>query len=243
MPPLTWRVDTWPGSAHLALQGRPDPASMTRLQEVLEGLFDRRNGSVVIDFSAVQQPDRKTLIGSTLIGGYARMNCGPAVLLCRGRRLEAVTASVDSRGLHARMSRDLTDAWQAITRGPLRSPSFTEQLLPLPGAARHSRDVVTAACLHWDLPHLVGAASLVASELVSHTLDHVSTTMSVTVLLDHDVLYLWVRSGSWSEPTPRHAGTSLDLLVINSFATHWGFLPDGDDTLSWAALPTDPAGR
>jgi hypothetical protein len=44
-------------------------------------------------------------------------------------------------------------------------PSPIDDLVPLAGAARQARNVATEACLRWDLPDLVGSASLIASEL------------------------------------------------------------------------------
>jgi hypothetical protein len=51
-------------------------------------------------------------------------------------------------------------AREALAMGLLRSPSFVERVLPVAGAARRSRDIVTHACLVWGLTNLAGAASL-----------------------------------------------------------------------------------
>jgi hypothetical protein len=237
MSPLTWHVDTDPASAHIALHGRPDAASITTLHEVVRGLFKRRPDQLTIDLSAVTPSDRSLVVQSALPVRYSRMARGNAILLCRGHPSEESTTRRE-RGLPARMSRELARAWHALTLGPLRSPSFSEHLLPTAGAARRTREVVTEACLAWNLPHLARPATLVASELVSHTQRHVSTMMTMVILLHHDVVYLWIRSGRCPQPRPEHAAVSLELMTIDSLASHWGLLPDGDDTLTWAALPT-----
>ncbi|GAB2584430.1 hypothetical protein Aab01nite_54170 [Paractinoplanes abujensis] len=136
--------------------------------------------------------------------------------------------------MHERMSRA-----EARVRYALLSlvPPFHDVLLPLPGAARHARDIVTGACAVWDLPHLAAPATLIASGLVNHVCDHVATMMTVIVLHHDKVLYLSVRSGTMLDSGSPHADTNLDLTLIHASASSWGFLLDGGDLVTWATLP------
>ncbi|WP_433294211.1 hypothetical protein ACQP2F_32515 [Actinoplanes sp. CA-030573] len=127
--------------------------------------------------------------------------------------------------------------------GLLRSPSFTEQILPISGAARRGRDLATQACLAWGLTGLIGFASTLASELVSWAISTTSTMMTVVAMLDRDVLYLWVRAGA--APAAQAANMQnlvLEATLIDGMADHWGWLSDGDDMVTWAALMLRTAG-
>jgi len=235
MPPLTWNVDTGATSVHVTLRGRPDDDSVVALHEVLQRTCAGQASRLTIDLSALPGPDHAVVVGSALPLACATVTRGTCVLL----QSSAGTAE-KGPGLHAKLGRDLAGAREALMRGPLTSPSFTEHLLPATGASRRCRDVVTEACLTWDVAALTAAATLIATELVSHAIRHVSSLMTLLVLLHHDVLYVAVRSGHMPPPRPRHADASLELLIIHAFASCWGFLPEGEDTVTWAALPARP---
>jgi hypothetical protein len=238
VPPLTWHIDTGPASAHVAVHGRPDDRSVTALRGVLEKYCGRSYGCLTIDLSALSPADHAVLAASSLPAGHSAMSSGTALLLC-GEDFMLAGANPDHPGLHARMSRHFARACDALTVGPLRSPSFAEQLLPVSGAARRSRDLVSHAVRTWDLAHLSTSASMIVSELVSHTIRHASTIMTVTVVLHRGVVYLWVRGGNRSIPTspPTDKADNLELELIHTLADHWGFLLDHDDMVIWAALP------
>jgi hypothetical protein len=71
---------------------------------------------------------------------------------------------------------------EGIAETPDPTPrAVLEELLPVPGASRRARNVVTDACLRWDLPNVVGAAAIIISELVSNVVDHAHTVMTIEV--------------------------------------------------------------
>jgi hypothetical protein len=119
-------------------------------------------------------------------------------------------------------------------------PPIAEDLLPISGAARHSRNVATDACLGWDLPHLVAPASLICSELVSNGVDHAGTMMTLTLSLGRTCLFIALRDGSPAEPvltavTPA-AERGRGLTLVDTTAHSWGFLPANDGKVVWASL-------
>jgi hypothetical protein len=239
--PLSWHVDTGPESVHVAVHGRPDADSIAALHAVLRRHGDRQPGRLTIDLSEMRTTDHAAVIGSALPAQRSSMTAGTAVLHCCSVTSDA-GAAADRRQLFARMNRHLARAGEALTRGLLGSASITEPALPVSGTARHARDIVSHACREWNLPHLTGTATLVASELVSYTIRQVPTMMTVGAMMHHDVLYLWVRGGARPDSVPRQVDPHLELVVVHALASRWGFLPDGDDTVTWAALPVPAAG-
>jgi two-component sensor histidine kinase len=127
-------------------------------------------------------------------------------------------------------------------------PTITETLLPVHGAARRARDVVTAACIDWKVAEAVGPACQVVTELVTNAADHASTLIDLTLLYRRNDLMIRVRDGSLASPVrpgtpPMHmaadAGASgLGLRIVTALAFAWGFSLDKDGKVVWATLTT-----
>jgi hypothetical protein len=121
-------------------------------------------------------------------------------------------------------------------------PSLSDDLLPVAGAPRHARDVATEACLRWDLPDLLGPASLIVSELVSNVIDHAGTMATMRLSLRPRYLTIAVRDGSTAEPVapqrpvPLEATSGRGMLLIDSVAHSWGWLPLEGGKVVWASL-------
>jgi anti-sigma regulatory factor (Ser/Thr protein kinase) len=117
-----------------------------------------------------------------------------------------------------------------------------DELLPVSGAARQARDIATDACLRWDLPHLIGPASLIASEFTANVVTHASTMMTLRLSLTERYLHVAVRDGSGVEPhlddgAPDAAPTGNGLRLVNAMASSWGSVPTNDGKVVWASLP------
>lgn len=120
----------------------------------------------------------------------------------------------------------------------LGAPSLIDDLLPMAGSPRHARDIATEACLRWDLPDLIGAATVIASELVTNVIDHVGTMATLRISLRPRFVTIGVRDGSTVEP--RHGTPGPDggrgLLLVEALAHSWGWLPVDGGKVVWASL-------
>jgi two-component sensor histidine kinase len=123
---------------------------------------------------------------------------------------------------------------------PLR---VREALLPEVGAARRARDVVTEACLKWSLPHLVTAASMIASELVTNAVQHAGTPLVLFLARTARYLHVAVHDG---DPRPAVllkptllATAGRGLQIVQRTATSWGSSPAQDGKVVWATLVVD----
>jgi len=120
-------------------------------------------------------------------------------------------------------------------------PTLIDELLPIAGAARQARNVATEACLRWDLPDLVGPASLIASEFMSNVVDHASTMATLRLTLGTRYLTITVRDGSPAEPVAAlnvgpKAKRGRGLMLVDAIAHSWGWVPAEGGKVVWASL-------
>jgi len=238
-PPMSWQVDAGPEAVLVTVHGSPDPPSAAALKATLEACGQRPGDCLWLDLSATVPQDEAMLIATALADGL-RVAGNRTGLIRGGRALDGAVRAGVRHGAPATCGVDLTRARAALAGTALSLTS--EQVLPLPGAVRHTRDFVTQACLTWRLPGMVGSATLVASELVALMISHVSSLITVALVLDGDLLYVSARGGCPAEPSPAPEGplAACQMLVITAVADHWGFLPDGGDAVIWGALPVRP---
>ncbi len=123
-------------------------------------------------------------------------------------------------------------------------------LKPVAGTARLSRELVTEACVRWELPHLAGAACIVVTELVNNVVVHARTPMTVMLARHGDSMSVAVRDRSThvprfsGEPVPVTSYGGRGLLLIDSVAQRWGSLVLADGKVVWAVLePEDQVGK
>jgi hypothetical protein len=117
-------------------------------------------------------------------------------------------------------------------------PSLIDDLLPIAGAARQARNIATEACVRWDLPDLAGAASVIASELVTNVVDHAGTMATLRVSLRPRFMTIGVRDGSTEEPrrvSPCPSG-GRGLMLVEAMSHSWGWLPVDGGKVVWASL-------
>jgi len=120
---------------------------------------------------------------------------------------------------------------------PLR---LRESLLPDPGAARDARNIATEVCLRWHLPHLVAAASIIASELATNAVRHAGTPFDLLLARTGRYLHIAVRD---QDPRPAVmqspsllATHGRGLLLVQRSALSWGSTPAGSGKVVWATL-------
>jgi hypothetical protein len=129
-------------------------------------------------------------------------------------------------------------ARQQVRGGGQSLPSLIDELIPVTGAARQARNVVTEACLRWDLPGLVGPASVIVSELVANVVNHAGTMATLRVSLRPRFVTIAVKDGSVAEPRRRRPDLSggRGLLLVEAMAHSWGWLPVDGGKVVWASL-------
>jgi anti-anti-sigma regulatory factor len=200
-------------------------------------------GALLVDLAGLAVSNELALSVFTAVVRQAVRWPGTPVLLCAPQPATAVMlASAVYRRLPVFPSLDR--ARTLLDSSPSALPSVAEDLLPTVGAARQSRNVVTEACLMWDLPHLVGPACLIASELVSNAVDHAGTMMTLRVSLGRRFFFVALRDGSTAEPvtgTPDVVSArGRGLRIVDATAHSWGFLPARDGKVVWASLALRP---
>jgi hypothetical protein len=115
------------------------------------------------------------------------------------------------------------------------------ELDPVVGAARQTREMLTAACDRWDRADLADPACIVVTEMVNNVVAHARTRMIVLLALRGPGLSVAVRDDSSTIPsfTGAPAPTAYGgrgMLLIDSVATRWGNLPLDHGKVVWALL-------
>ncbi|GLW31477.1 hypothetical protein Areg01_44170 [Actinoplanes regularis] len=238
--PLTWRNDVQDGLPVLTMSGTLTAASGQTLPDVVVELLSGDQAAMLIDVSAMAVTGEDALAVFGLIMDRALRWPDVLVLICASpagmtRTLEA---HIDPR----LMVGSVAAGREVASR---TAPTVTEDMLPLSGAPRRARDVVTEACLRWTVPELVGPASLVASELVTNAAVHAHTMMTMQIRLRPCHLRIAVFDGSPAQavagrPTPGSGG-GRGLWLVEAVSAVWGStaLPSGK--VVWSALKR-PAG-
>ncbi len=240
--PLSWTVDDTAGHVVVAVRGDLALAGTPPFLIALLKCLAEQPDALLVDLVEMDAPDPATLAVFTEVGQQAARWPGTPVLLCAPR--PAVRRHLGRGGSGTlRLHDSVAEALLAVAGGLAVVSAVSDQLLPVSGAVRHARDLATEACSAWDLPHLVGPASLVVSELVSNAIEHAGTMMTVRFTRRGRYLHISVRDGSPAEPvlTPPAVVGSVSrghgLVLVDSVAAHWGSLPTSDGKVVWAALP------
>ncbi len=119
-------------------------------------------------------------------------------------------------------------------------------LPPEPESPSLARNLVSDACLAWDLVELLYPARLVMSELVTNAVEHAATSITVGVSLRGAGIHLFVSDGEPApprvlEPARPRPDRPLDerghgLRVVTATAAAWGCLPTSAGKIVWATL-------
>lgn len=115
-----------------------------------------------------------------------------------------------------------------------------------PDAPSLARNLVSDACLAWQMQPLLHAARLLMSELVTNAVEHTGSRLVVTVGRRGRGMHLTVADLLSTPPRmvrlarPRH-GMPLDergrgLQTVTAIATAWGSLPTRSGKIVWATL-------
>ncbi|WP_305784427.1 ATPase [Symbioplanes lichenis] len=235
---LTWSADDRAGRTVMALRGTLTLRDTGRLRTALLKRLAEQPSALLVDLAEVHVPEAKALAVFTAVVQQAATWPGTPVLLCApGPGVAEALAG----GGYGRLTvcASVAAALAGLDTGRDALPMLADQLLPVSGASRHARDMVTEACARWSLPHLAGPASLVVSELVANVIDHAGTIMTLRISHRGRYLHLAVRDGSPVAPEKTSRPGPSGLGMVEALATHWGWLPTRDGKVVWATLAKD----
>jgi anti-anti-sigma regulatory factor len=226
------------------LAGRLDRRAVAGVRAALHKCLADQPDALLVDVSGLTVVEPIALAVFTAVVRQAGMWPGTPVLICAPSpalaRLLGV-AAYRRLPVFATLQAGRDEAQH--TRVSL--PTISDDLLPIAGAARQARDTATEACLRWDLPLLVGAASSVAGELVSNVVVHAGTMMTLRLSLWRRSLLIAVRDGSsvtpvLTDPASTSHGGGRGLRLVDALARSWGSLPSTTGKVVWASLDADP---
>jgi anti-anti-sigma regulatory factor len=229
--------------ALVRLHGALTTATASHVRLTLLKCLAEQPDALLIDLAGLRVGEARALSVFTAVARQAAMWPGTPLLFCAPT---AATRALLARGAYDTLPVFVsTDVALAAGRDRVGMPSATEELLPVAGAARQARDVVTEACARWELSTLVGPASVVVSELVSNAVAHAHTMITLRLSLRRRYLHIAVRDGSTDEPRPATTsplapGTGRGLLLVDAIARRWGSMPTTGGKVVWAVLSTDP---
>lgn len=237
---LSWTTGELSGCAIVTVQGRLELALAHLLQGALQKCLAEQPAAVLADLSAMSLVEETALSVFTAVHRQAAIWPGTPVLLC-GPRPEVAGLLSRHRYGSLQVRSDVGTAVYEVIRDGAVVPMITDQLLPIGGASRHARDLATAACVQWDLPELIGPASVVVTELVTNAVEHANTMITLQLVRRPRYLHIAVRDGSARPPEARlPEGDQLErgrgLLLVDSLAVDWGWMPTKDGKVVWATL-------
>jgi len=237
--PLAWTVDQTGGLAVVTAHGRFDLADTPRFRTALLKCLAEQPRALLVDLAAMEIGEDTALSLFTAVSRQAARWPGTPMVLCGPT---PHVADLLNRGRYGRVTvrTGVEQARREVDSGDVVTPMLSDQLLPITGAVRHARNVVTEACLEWALPELVGPASLMVSELVANGVEHAGTMMTVQITRRTRHVHVAVRDGSTAEPVINRAAGLTErgrgLMLVEAVSAHWGWLPTNDGKVVWASL-------
>jgi anti-anti-sigma regulatory factor len=220
-----------------SLTGLLDRAAVPDVRLDLLKCLAEQPRALIVDLSGLVVGYAPALSVFTAVSGQAARWPGTPVLFCAPPpELYGAAGGLYRRALVFPAVAAAQDHLATSTR---TLDTVTDELLPVRGAARRGRDVVTDTCLRWELPGLVGPASLICSELIANVCDHVGTMMTLKVTGTPRYLLLSVRDGATAPPVPEPAAGPMrghGLQIVSAVAHAWGWIPANQGKVVWASL-------
>lgn len=200
--------------------------------------------AVLVDLSEMRLADPSALSIFLAVARQAERWPAVPLVLCAARTDAAELLRLRSIDRELPVLPSVEDAVRSLGRRPA-VPSVSEDLLPVVGAGRRARELVTEACFDWDLPEVVGPACTVVTEFVNNVVAHAHTMMTLRLSLRERYLHIAVRDGSPEEPVLRTevSLTSLSgrgLTLVDTVCRSWGSLPTAGGKVVWAVLDLAP---
>jgi hypothetical protein len=192
---------------------------------------------VLVDLNGLRVENPLSLTVFMAVGRQAARWPGIPLLLCTD--VPETRAQLRSGAYHRLpLFRTVESARKHAESYERSLPALTEEIFPIQGAVRHARNVATDACLRWNLPELVGSASLIANELVANVVVHAGTIATLRLSVRRRHLTIAVRDGSSEPPAGRSEGDrpGRGLLLVEAMAASWGWVPSEGGKVVWATL-------
>ncbi|MEU4236137.1 ATP-binding protein [Actinoplanes sp. NPDC026619] len=231
--PLSWTARDEGGLVVVAVRGCLDLPGAPRLQTALLECLAEQPAALLLELSGLELAEDAALALFAEVAEQSARWPGAPLLPCDPA--PRVAALLERGGLT--VYRSVAEARVVVDEAV---PGIGDQILPIAGAARHARNLATEACAAWDLPHLVGPACLVVSELVSNAVEHAGTMITVRLTRRAGHLHIAVRDGSAGEPVERPVAAAAErgrgLMLVSTVATDWGWLPARDGKVVRATL-------
>ncbi|GIF04797.1 ATP-binding protein [Actinoplanes siamensis] len=237
---LSWNIGERDGCVIVTVHGRLDLGATRGLRGALQKGLAEQPAALLADLAGMSLGEEPALSVFTAIHRQAAIWPGTPFLLC-GPSMEVAGLLARHRYGALQVHPAVDQAVREVVRNEVVVPMISDQLLPVTGAARHARDLATEACVRWDLPDLIGPAGVVVTELVTNAAEHANTMITLQFVRRTRYLHIAVRDGSAWPPEPRlPEGEGLDrgrgLLLVDSLAVDWGWLPTRDGKVVWATL-------
>jgi anti-anti-sigma factor len=229
-------VEPRPAYLLVRLVGRLDRTASPDVHDMLSKCLAEQPDAVIVDLSRMMVGDSAALAAFPAVAEQAARWPGIPLVLCGAPPTVArlLTGAVFRT---VRVCPTIRDAESSLAVGPA-TPMLIEDLLPVSGAGRRAREVVTEACARWALPRLTGPACIIATELVGNASVHAGTMIEFRVVLRPRHLHLAVYDGSPDPPRrqPQDQRGGRGLLLVEAVALSWGHLCTGDGKVVWATL-------
>jgi hypothetical protein len=217
------------------LIGVLDVAGASRTRATLLKVLAEQPDAIVVDMAGIEPcPPAALSVFPAVARKAARWPSVPILLAAPIPLVAGAIGRSAAEGMP--LFPTVTAAATKVGWGPA-SPTLADDLLPVLGAARRARELVTEACVRWDLPELAGPACIAISELVNNGVEHAGTMLTARVALRARYLHVAVHDGSTGPPVPRRADLrGRGLHLVASVAHSWGYLETADGKVVWATF-------
>ncbi|GAA0813929.1 ATP-binding protein [Spirilliplanes yamanashiensis] len=238
-PPPTGRAGSRQEPVVLTVGGVLDVAAGAALCRSVLACLAREPVAVVVELSGMTVAGRDAAAVFPALLRSAETWPGTPLLLCAARPAAAALIAAAAGG-PVPMFATVADGLATLRH---HDDLISELILPVRGAARRARDVVTDACARWALPRLSASAVLVAGELVGNAVAHARTEATLQLRLRPRLLYVGVFDGADTRPVlhPGPLPTAPDgrgLHLVRLVSARWGCVPRAGGKVVWAALRT-----
>jgi anti-anti-sigma regulatory factor len=232
-------IDDHPSHAVVRIVGTLDLPGTAAVHTGLLQCLAEQPPVLIVDLSDMRLADQQALSVFLAVARQAAMWPAVPMLLCGPAPETAQLLRTGSVHSHLPILPSVSAAVRSLGRAPL-APSLSEDLLPTVGAGRRARELVTEACLSWDVPALVSPACTVVTELVNNVVAHAHTMMRLRLSLRGRHLQIAVRDGSTELPVARDvpavAMSGRGLALVDSVTRSWGSLSIEGGKVVWAVL-------